>query len=141
MGPIEKTVLVSFPGGARVAASMDGTTIETDQVPENGGEGSAPEPFQLFLASLAACGGIYAHRFLQHRGIDSSKVRMRLVCLKHSEKGLYRRMRFVLELPPDFPSELRAPLARAVRQCPVKKHMQNPPEFTVEMAGEVFEDS
>ncbi|MBW2050564.1 MAG: osmotically inducible protein OsmC, partial [Deltaproteobacteria bacterium] len=51
-------VEVSFPGGKRVDAQIGGFTIKTDQSRDNGGDESAPEPFQLFLASIATCAGI-----------------------------------------------------------------------------------
>ena len=50
---------VSFPGGKRVDATFGGFTIRTDQPVSAGGQGSAPEPSALFLASLATCAGIY----------------------------------------------------------------------------------
>jgi putative redox protein len=51
---------VCFPGGERVHADYGEYTIETDQPVRNGGDGSAPSPFDLFLASIATCAGIYA---------------------------------------------------------------------------------
>lgn len=50
---------VSFPGGKRVDAVIGSQTIRTDQSVAHGGEGSAAEPFDLFLASLATCAGLY----------------------------------------------------------------------------------
>jgi ribosomal protein S12 methylthiotransferase accessory factor len=52
---MEKIINVSFPGGKKVIAQMGDKLIATDQSVESGGEGSAPEPFTLFLASLATC--------------------------------------------------------------------------------------
>ena len=53
------TMIVTFPGGKRVDAEYGGFTVRTDQPPQSGGEGSAPQPFDLFLASIATCAGIY----------------------------------------------------------------------------------
>jgi ribosomal protein S12 methylthiotransferase accessory factor len=61
---------IYFPGGKRVYADYHGFTIQTDQSPESGGESSAPAPFELFLASIGTCAGIYALSFMQQRGID-----------------------------------------------------------------------
>ncbi|HSO23567.1 MAG TPA: hypothetical protein VLT81_11690, partial [Chondromyces sp.] len=58
---------VRFPGGARVEADYNGFEIATDQARDSGGEASAPEPFDLFLASIATCAGIYVLRFCQKR--------------------------------------------------------------------------
>ena len=67
---------VTFPGGKRVDASFNGFEIETDQAVDSGGDGSAPEPFDYFLASLATCAGIYILGFCQKRGISHEGVRL-----------------------------------------------------------------
>ena len=61
---------IYFPGGKRVYADYGGFTIETDQPARGGGDDSAPAPFDLFLASIGTCAGIYALGFMQQRGID-----------------------------------------------------------------------
>ena len=63
------TMTVGFPGGKRVDASYGGFEIRTDQCVDSGGEGSAPEPYDYFLASLATCAGIYVLGFCQKRDI------------------------------------------------------------------------
>src|SRR5690242_6208835 len=50
---------VSFPGGKRVDARVGSFVVHTDQPADQGGEGGAVSPFDLFLASLATCAGIY----------------------------------------------------------------------------------
>ena len=72
---------ITFSGGARVDAHFGSFTIETDQSPLGGGEGSAPTPFATFLASLGTCAGIYvlsffkaervAHRWSSHHPTDT----------------------------------------------------------------------
>jgi len=64
-------ITVTFPGGKRVDASYNGFTIATDQAVDAGGDGSAPEPFDFFLSSIATCTGIYVLGFCQKRGIDN----------------------------------------------------------------------
>ena len=56
---MDNEMVVSFPGGKRVDAHYNGYHNETDQSPKYGGEGTAPEPYDLFLASMATCAGIY----------------------------------------------------------------------------------
>ena len=58
---------VLFPGGKRVDVEVGGFTIPTDQLVADGGDGSAPPPFFLFLGSIATCAGIYALIFGQRR--------------------------------------------------------------------------
>jgi putative redox protein len=63
------TMIVRFPGGKRVDAEYGGFTVRTDQAREAGGDASAPAPFDLFLASIATCAGIYVKGFCDSRGI------------------------------------------------------------------------
>ena len=65
---------VVFPGGKRVDAEIDGFTIKTDQNVQEGGEGSEPEPFTLFLAAMGTCAGLYVLSFCQHRGLDTAGI-------------------------------------------------------------------
>ena len=62
---------ISFPGNKKVFADYGGFTIETDQTKQEGGDGSAPEPFSLFLASIGTCAGIYVLSFCRERKLDT----------------------------------------------------------------------
>jgi len=65
---------ISFPGGKRVDAAFGPHVVHTDQPASGGGEDSAPAPFDLFLASLATCAGIYVLGFCQARGISTEGI-------------------------------------------------------------------
>jgi ribosomal protein S12 methylthiotransferase accessory factor len=123
---------VTFPGGKRVTASYDGFEIVTDQSLKNGGQASAPEPFDLFLASLATCAGIYVLGFCQKRNIPHDGIKL-VQSWERDEKT--RRMtviRIKIDVPPEFPEKYHSALVRAAGQCAVKKTMESPPEFVVE---------
>jgi uncharacterized OsmC-like protein len=118
-----ETLDVSFPGGKRVDASIGGFTIRTDQSAKGGGEGSAPEPFDLFLASIATCAGIFALGFCQSRNLSTEGLSLRMECEKDPVKKLFAHMRFHLTLPRDFPDKHRASIERAIGMCTVKRHI------------------
>ena len=65
---------ISFPGGKRVDANYKGFSIATDQPVKEGGDGSAPEPFSLFLASMGTCAGVYVLYFCEERRIDTQEI-------------------------------------------------------------------
>ena len=69
-------MIIDFPGGARVDAHFDSFTIHTDQPPAAGGQGSAPTPFQVFLASLGTCAGIYVLNFCRQRGLATDGIHL-----------------------------------------------------------------
>ena len=125
-------MLIDFPEGARVEAHFDSLTLRTDQPPEDGGQGSAPTPFDTFLASLATCAGYYVLDFCRKRGIDTQKIRLRQQAQQDVTTGLVRTVRLEIQLPPDFPEKYRAAVVRAAELCKVKRHLEHPPTFEIE---------
>lgn len=123
---------ITFPGGARVDAAFDGFVIQTDQPPSDGGEGSAPTPFSLFLASIGACAGIYVLSFCRHRGIPTENIRIRQRVEGDLEKQQVRSVTLDILLPPGFPAKYARAVARMAEMCAVKKHLDDPPTFEVE---------
>jgi len=122
---------VTFAGGKRVDAVIEGMLIRTDQTVENGGTGTAPEPFQLFLASIATCAGIYALEFCRARELSSEKMALTMHCEWDEKKHAIERMTIDLKLPPGFPDRYRKAIVRVMDLCSVKKHILNPPEFVI----------
>lgn len=126
-----KTVSVSFPGGKRLAARIDRHTVFCDQSQDEGGEGTAPSPFDLFLVSIATCSAYYAQGFSEKRDIDTSGMALTLHCEYDEAAKRYPRMEMVLTLPPDFPAKYENAVLKAMEACFVKKHIVNPPEFVL----------
>ena len=124
-------ILVTFPGGKRVDARLGDVIIRTDQPPELGGEASAPAPFDLFLASLATCAGIYALAFCQARKLPTAGLALTQRHELDPETKLPRLVRLELQLPDGFPEMYRAAIVRAVEGCKVKKTVAAPPRFEV----------
>lgn len=122
---------VTFPGGKQVEARFGAHVVKTDQAVAHGGGGTAPEPFEVFLASLATCAGIYVLGFCQAREISTAGVQ--LVQHHHFDEASHRLERVELEivLPADFPEKYRSSVARAAEGCKVKKTLTSPPEVTV----------
>jgi ribosomal protein S12 methylthiotransferase accessory factor len=126
---------VLFPGGKRVDIRIREFEIATDQSEKAGGGAGAPEPFDLFLASIAACAGIYALNFCRSRGISTDGLRLSMLWESDGDKGARAKARLRLELPFGFPEKYRAGIVKAMDLCAVKKHIQNPPEFGTEIVG------
>jgi len=122
---------IYFPGGKRVYADYNGFTIATDQPARGGGDNSAPAPFDLFLASIGACAGIYALGFMQQRGIDPKGSGITMRTHFDQATGLIDRIDLELQLPADFPEKYRAAVVNAMNLCTVKKHLHQPPAFEI----------
>lgn len=122
---------IFFPGGKRVEAQYRGFTIQTDQSINNRGEGSAPAPFDLFLASIGTCVGIYVLSFCQHRNIPTEKIRLIQRMEKSADTKMLEKIIIEIELPSDFPQKYRHAVVRSAQLCAVKKHIEQPPNFSI----------
>ncbi len=106
-------------------------TVRTDQPQSYGGDNSAPSPFDLFLASLAACAGYYVLQFCDSRGIDTEGMRLTQRAERDPETKMLRKITLDIQLPPGFPSKYIPAAVRAAESCTVKRHLKNPPDFEV----------
>jgi ribosomal protein S12 methylthiotransferase accessory factor len=122
---------VDFPGGRKVTAHYDGFDIATDQGVDSGGEGAAPEPYDLFLASLATCAGYYVLKFCEGRSIPTEGVSLRQSWERNEDKKLVR-IAIEICVPPGFPEKYHKALVRAANTCAVKKTILDPPQITTE---------
>ncbi len=124
-------LIVEFPGGARVDAHYGPYTIKTDQPPMGGGEGSAPAPFSLFLASIGTCAGIYVLGFCRQRGLRTDGIHIVQRMESDPRTHMISKISLDIVLPPDFPEKYREAVIRSAEQCAVKKHLDAPPQFSV----------
>ncbi len=124
-------MIIDFPGGARVDAHFGPYTVKTDQPPMGGGEGSAPTPFAVFLASIGTCAGIYVLGFCRQRGLPTEGIR--IIQRTHSNpfSGMVEKIDLEIQVPPSFPEKYRPSLVRAAELCAVKKHFERPPQFEI----------
>jgi ribosomal protein S12 methylthiotransferase accessory factor len=132
--------VIDFPGGARVDAHFGPYTVQTDQPPAGGGQGLAPTPFSLFLASLGTCAGIYVLGFCQQRNLPVDGLRIIQRSQRDPATGMVSKIEIEIQAPPTFPEKYLPSLVRSAELCAVKKHMERPPQFevftrTVEAAG------
>jgi ribosomal protein S12 methylthiotransferase accessory factor len=122
---------ISFAGGKKVNAQFRGFTIKTDQPLEDGGENSAPSPFDYFLSALGTCAGFYVVSFCEARQLSTENIKLSLKGGYDEEKGRLETVRITIDLPPDFPQKYQKVLTRTVDQCSVKKAILNPPVFDI----------
>ena len=124
-------MIIDFPGGARVDAHFGSYTVFTDQPPQGGGEGSAPTPFALFLASLGTCAGIYVLGFCKQRGLSTDGIRIVQRMHTNPVTGMVGQIDLEIQVPSNFPEKYRPSLVKSADLCAVKKHFENPPAFEI----------
>jgi len=121
---------VTFPHGKQVKASFGGFTVLTDQpVPE--GDGAAPTPFNTFLASIATCVGYYVLAYCEQHEVSPEKLRVTMQADRDPETRLVKDIVLKVHVPKDFPDKYEAGVIRAAGSCLVKRHMENPPKFSI----------
>lgn len=125
---------ISFSGTAGVDVHTKNFTILTDQPEHAGGSGSAPAPFDFFLASIGSCAGFYVRRFLEQRNLPIDEVSLVLETEKNPGTKMIERITFDIRLPAEFPPKYKTAVARAVDQCSVKRHLYAPPTFETRVA-------
>jgi len=123
-------MIITLEGKATVKAQYNGHTIKTDQ-PEPAGDNSAPPPFDLFLASIGTCAGIYVKSFCTQRGIPTDQIKLVQTMEFDPAKRMVSKIGLDIQLPPDFPEKYRSAVINAAELCAVKKHLHNPPEITI----------
>jgi len=122
---------IRYGGGKKVSADFRGFIVQTDQPAEDGGENSAPAPFEFFLASIGTCAGFYVYSFCESRKIDARDLTLSLRAERSEDGRRLDAVRIEIHLPPDFPEKYRKAVVRSADQCSVKKAINNPPEFAI----------
>ena len=125
---------ITLGGGMKVDASFDGFVVKTDQAVRSGGEGSAPEPFAYYLASMGTCTALYVQGFCQVRQIPIEGLKLTQTAVWDPEKKRLAEVRIQIHLPEGFPEKYHKAVVRAAGTCAVKKSIQDPPEFVIEVA-------
>lgn len=120
-------MLIDFPGGSRVDAHFGNFTVPTDQP----STASAPMPFEIFLASIGTCAGIYVLGFCRQRGLSTEGIQILQRVHTNPSTGMVDQIDLEIQIPPAFPEKYRDSLIRSAELCKVKKHMEHPPRFNI----------
>lgn len=124
---------VTFAGKKKVHAKYKNHIIKTDQEIADGGDDSAPTPFDLFLASLATCTGTYLKSFCEKRNIPTEGIRLLQSMSYNKEKHLIDKIDIDVMVPVDFPVKYKNAIIKSVGLCAVKKHLLDPPEINLNL--------
>jgi len=122
---------IFFEGAKKINARFNGHVHKTDQPLAAGGENSAPSPFELFLASIGTCAGIFVKSFCDQRGLPTDQIRL-IQSLEHDrETRQLSKIKIDIKVPHDFPEKYREALINVAGLCTVKRTIANPPKFEI----------
>ncbi|QDP02394.1 OsmC domain/YcaO domain-containing protein [Thalassotalea sp. PS06] len=134
-------IKVNFLENLRLEAKFDDFTVVTDQPIRYKGDGSAPSPFDYFLASSALCAGYFVRVYCNARNIPTDNIRLSQNNIVDPEDRYNQIFQIQVELPESISEKDRQGILRSIDRCTVKKVIQTEPEFKVEMVDSLDEDA
>jgi ribosomal protein S12 methylthiotransferase accessory factor len=125
-------IKVNFLDKLRLEAKFDDFTVIADQPIRYKGDGSAPGPFDYFLASSALCAAYFVKLYCDTRGISTEHMRLSHNNMVDPENRYKQIFKIQIELPPDISEKDRQGILRSIDRCTVKRVVQNVPDFIIE---------
>lgn len=125
-------IKVNFLDNLRLEARFDDFTVVADQPIRYKGDGSAPGPFDYFLASSALCAAYFVKLYCQTRNIPTDNIRLSQNNIVDPENRYKQIFKIQVELPADISEKDRQGILRSIERCTVKKVVQTGPEFVIE---------
>jgi ribosomal protein S12 methylthiotransferase accessory factor len=125
-------IKVNFLDKLRLEAKFDDFTVVADQPIRYKGDGSAPGPFDYFLASSALCAAYFVKLYCATRDIPTDNIRLSQNNIVDPENRYQQIFKIQVELPADISAKDRQGILRSIERCTVKKVVQTGPEFVIE---------
>ncbi|WP_237064440.1 OsmC domain/YcaO domain-containing protein [Microbulbifer zhoushanensis] len=132
---------VNFLDNLRLEAKFDDFTVITDQPIRYKGDGSAPSPFDYFLASSALCAAYFVRVYCNARDIPTHNIRLSQNNIVDPENRYNQIFKIQVELPEDISEKDRQGILRSIDRCTVKKVVQTGPDFQIETVENLAEDA
>lgn len=125
-------IKVNFLDKLRLEAKFDDFTVIADQPVRYKGDGSAPGPFDYFLASSALCAAYFVKLYCETRNIPTENIRLSQNNIVDPENRYQQIFKIQVELPADISAKDRQGILRSIDRCTVKKVVQTGPGFVIE---------
>ncbi len=134
-------IKVNFLDKLRLEAKFDDFTVVADQPIRYKGDGSAPGPFDYFLASSALCAAYFVKLYCETRDIPTDNIRLSQNNIVDPENRYKQIIKIQVELPSDISDKDREGILRWIDRCTVKKVVQAGPEFVIESVENLDADA
>ena len=134
-------IKVNFLDKLRLEAKFDDFTVIADQPIRYKGDGSAPGPFDYFLASSALCAAYFVKLYCETRNLSTENIRLSQNNIVDPENRYKQIFKIQVELPADISAADRQGILRSIERCTVKKVVQEGPEFVIEEVANLDADA
>jgi ribosomal protein S12 methylthiotransferase accessory factor len=138
---IHMEIKVNFLDKLRLEAKFDDFTVIADQPIRYKGDGSAPGPFDYFLASSALCAAYFVKLYCNTRDIPTENIRLSQNNIVDPENRYKQIFKIQVELPADISDKHRQGILRSIERCTVKKVVQEGPQFVIEEVANLDADA
>ncbi|MGV6845396.1 MAG: OsmC family protein [Lutibacter sp.] len=113
-------LLINFDETGRIIPSINGNEITMNE-----------SPFLIFLATAGMCSAVYVRAFMQQRGMSLEGVELVQRMEYNQFTNMVKTIDMIVNLPSNFPEKYKETMKKVVAQCPVKRHLMEPPTFNV----------
>ncbi|WP_068324555.1 OsmC domain/YcaO domain-containing protein [Polynucleobacter yangtzensis] len=134
-------IKVNFLDKLRLEAKFDDFTVIADQPIRYKGDGSAPGPFDYFLASSALCAAYFVKLYCETRNLSTENIRLSQNNIVDPENRYKQIFKIQVELPTDISAADRQGILRSIERCTVKKVVQEGPDFVIEEVANLEADA
>lgn len=124
-------VNVRFLDNLRLEASFDDHKVISDQPIRYKGDGTAPSPFDYFLASSALCAAYFVKVYCVARDIPTEDIRITQNNIIDPDNRYQQSFHIEIELPAGISEHDREGILKAMDRCTVKRVIQNAPGFKI----------
>lgn len=122
----------------RFELQVRGHRLLCDQPVADGGTDQGPTPTELFVASLAACVGFYARRFLARHHLDAAGLRVEThFTMSPDRPARVATITLRLVVPQPLEENRRRALLAVVDHCTVHNSLRIPPHVQITLAETV----
>ncbi|KPH58031.1 OsmC domain/YcaO domain-containing protein [Pseudoalteromonas neustonica] len=134
-------IKVNFLDNLRLEAKFDDFSVIADQPIRYKGDGSAPSPFDYFLASSALCAAYFIKVYCNARDISTDGIRVAQNNIVDPEDRYNQIFQIQVELPESISEKDRTGILRSVDRCTVKRVIQTVPEFKIDAVESLDNDA
>jgi len=113
-------IQIKFDANGRIVPFMKGNEITMNE-----------SPFLIFLATAGMCSAVFVRSFMQQRGLPFQEVGITQKMSYDRTTNMVGDIDMVVDLPPNFPEKYVSAIKNVIAQCPVKRHLAEPPTFNV----------
>lgn len=122
--------------GVRFRTVVDGHELNFDWPPKEGGQDAGPSPAEVFVASIAACAGMYVRSYCNQKNLESAGMKVHAHWETSKEHGKHLgKLSMRVELPGEIPEEREAALMRVAEKCYLHRTLIHSPQIEISFEG------